>query len=824
MTKLGKRLMYLSTLSFLVLGLTGCGGSGGSVDMVSVDDLTADLNLRFANENDQYEFMEPRIDVPRDYAFTFPISEEAIMIFAENSANEEEGMFQMSEVLRIYRDSAFTQEVAFSANWASEAREEAMISPMRNPVFPLRDPGVGGNLFPQGEFNDWGNANQYFLVQYYDFITGEAFDRPQVTVFNIATEIPGSVRVDFNVTEDGIAGLTWAEIPGAEEYAVVAVRENRDGRSSGRTVELLHRTSDTYWNDVHGRRDNSNFETSQATRNIDALFGEYMSDPSEAEWTLEEFLAQDWDFEEPRHADHYLYLAVIAMNSEGTSSISNLINVRDVASQVPSRIALNLNEGGIRPSGSENARGSVEADVLLAPSHVWMIMADGSARQHLVVYNTDITQERTTHMVYFEADEDGNIAHDDNGEPIIDRMEETPTLIVPFNIEGTNFQGYIQVVDHDQENYELELEELVARQEGLRSRTGDIPRSVDLSAEIDEEDKGEVATELRSGFEPRSSSPLSAYLAIQMFNGQTRISLADFPQAADHEYLVEAWFEAVLQNPLVLGARSFQLDRVTGDLFITYDQDAAIQQHQQEAIIARVDEIVDEIITPGMTELEMQTAINDFLIENATYDWGALENAERNNFMHVDPEYYDSFTAYGILINGVGVCSGYADAFTLIADAAGLDSVIVTGFLQGSLPHAWNRVSIDGNWYTLDVTNNDNEFFPNAFFNLSDAEAATILTEDTQWRLNSEIPRYVAHSDAPSEFYRYNNLFFDQHDIVDVLVEGLLQDGVANYRTDVMLTDDQFLRIAEEVIRRGGFDPNALLGGHFLGIIYLTID
>ena len=827
MSKLGKRLVYLSALCFLVLGLTACTGSGTSrsEDLVSVEDLTADLNLRFATEDSRYEFMEPLMDVPRDYAFTFPITEEAIMIFAENSVNPEEGMFQMSEVLRVYRDSSFTQEVSILAEWATEAREEVSISPFRTPVFPVSDPAVGGNLFSQGEWNDWGNANQYFLVQYYDFITGEEFDRPQVTVFNIATEIPGSVRVDFNIREDGIAGLTWAEIPGAEEYAVVAVRESQDGRSTRRQIELLYRTSETHWHDVHTAAggENSNFNLSRITSNIDTLFGEYMSDPNDAQWTLEEFLAQDWNLEESRFAGYNHYLAVIAINTEGTSSISNLIDIRDVAAQVPIAVARHLNEGGIRPFG-DHSRGEVEEDVLLAPTHAWVIMADGSATQHLIVYDIGMTQERSQLIGQFEADEDGNIAHDDDGNPVIDGIDETPMLIIPYHIEGTNFRGHVRVIDHDQEGYQDELEELVIRQDGLRSRTGDIARTVDLNAEVDEDEKGETATELRSDFEPRSSSPLSAYLAVQMFNGQTRISLADFPEAADHEYLVEAWFEAVLQNPLVLGARSFQLDRLTGDLFVTYDQDASVQQRQQEAIMIRVEEIVDEIIAPGMTDLEMQTAINHFLIEHATYDWGALDNAEQNHFMFVDPEYYDSFTAYGILINGVGVCSGYADAFTLIADAAGLESVIVTGFLQGSLPHAWNRVNIEGNWYTLDVTNNDNEHFPNAFFNLSDAEAATILTEDNQWRLNRELHRYVARSDASSEFYRYNNLFFDEDEIIDILVEGLLQEGEATYRTNVMLTEDQFFRIAEEVIRRGRLDPNTVFGGYFLGIIHLFVE
>lgn len=67
----------------------------------------------------------------------------------------------------------------------------------------------------------------------------------------------------------------------------------------------------------------------------------------------------------------------------------------------------------------------------------------------------------------------------------------------------------------------------------------------------------------------------------------------------------------------------------------------------------------------------------------------------------VDERFYDSFTAYGILMDGVGVCAGYSAAFKLLADAAGIESIVVTGYLDGSLPHAWNKVRIDGEWYIV---------------------------------------------------------------------------------------------------------------------------
>jgi len=840
-------------------------------ERVSVENIVADLTYRFARV-DGFDYTEPMFNLSRDHEFIFEFTPEARDRLWELYGDDDEGIAATDFIL-VYRDSAFTQRVAANANADTDSFADAnyiTLSPFRKPVFSIFDPTSGGFLFHRGEFNDWGNANQYYIVRLYDFTTGERLQRPLVTVFSIATEIAGAPRIEFNVNEDGVAGLVWSPVPGATEYAVVRVMENRDGHSPRRSASLMYRTTETQWHDditglmTTGRVNGSFNFLILGTYSIDWAFNYYMNHEDGGQMSLEEFIdfSQHWDLEHERHEDVIWYFGVIAMNSEGTSSISNLLDIRALAPQVPLRVATHLNEGGITPINylehmnmfselqlfrfapfryqyrDDISVAVVDYEVSLAPSHVWIIMANGKVSQHLVNYHIEMATEQTVL--------DGDVEFDEEGEVhLLGDLREIPTLIIPYRIEGTPFRGFVQVIRHNEETFEEELLELEVRQEALRVRTGGLQRNVnlnpteevmdlDVEAEDDlteeDDDLGEirdrdrnrfaedtVASYLRDDFEIFAHSRLSAFLALQMLNSQIRVNLDDFPEASDHEYLVEAWFEAVLQNPLILGARGMQLCQRTGDLLITYDQDTATQRRQQNAIIERVNEIIDQIITPEMTGLEIQTAINYFLIESTTYDYGALENAASNNFTHVDSEFFDSFTAYGILIHGVGVCSGYADAFTLLARRAGLESVIVTGFLQGSLPHAWNRVNINGQWYTLDVTNNNNQFFPNAFFNLSDQEAAILLTEDDQWMLNRELPTYVATSDALAEYYRYNNRFFQVEEIVDALVRGVNAYGTATYRTSALLTEEQFQAIMQEVIQRTG-NPN-LVGGHFIGVI-----
>ncbi len=65
---------------------------------------------------------------------------------------------------------------------------------------------------------------------------------------------------------------------------------------------------------------------------------------------------------------------------------------------------------------------------------------------------------------------------------------------------------------------------------------------------------------------------------------------------------------------------------------------------------------------------------------------------------------YLKHTAYGALVNGEAVCEGYAKAYKLLLNKMGIECDVVINF-----EHAWNVVCLDGEWYMVDVTNDDND-------------------------------------------------------------------------------------------------------------------
>lgn len=131
----------------------------------------------------------------------------------------------------------------------------------------------------------------------------------------------------------------------------------------------------------------------------------------------------------------------------------------------------------------------------------------------------------------------------------------------------------------------------------------------------------------------------------------------------------------------------------------------------QELVQARHDweEAVDNIlqgITPDMSEYEREKMIHDRLALQVVYQ--ESENAHN---------------AYGALVEGVAVCEGYAKAFQSLLYEVGIQCLFVTGqgiSSSGTEPHGWNLVKIDGQYYYVDLTWDDqNSRIFYAYFNVT---------------------------------------------------------------------------------------------------------
>lgn len=152
----------------------------------------------------------------------------------------------------------------------------------------------------------------------------------------------------------------------------------------------------------------------------------------------------------------------------------------------------------------------------------------------------------------------------------------------------------------------------------------------------------------------------------------------------------------------------------------TYSMTGDELQDAQTAFNQAIDLMLARL-TPGMGEYEKEKALHDMLAVQVSYISGA-----------------NAHNAYGALVEGKAVCEGYAEALQCLLQRVGIQSVEIFGY--GINPatgtgeaHAWNAVRIDGEYYLVDLTWNDQDtILFHAYFN----QTRAILDEDhEQWRV-----------------------------------------------------------------------------------------
>ncbi len=98
------------------------------------------------------------------------------------------------------------------------------------------------------------------------------------------------------------------------------------------------------------------------------------------------------------------------------------------------------------------------------------------------------------------------------------------------------------------------------------------------------------------------------------------------------------------------------------------------------------------VIKPGMSDLEKAIVLHDYLAVHCEYDKERLADKTIP---------YISYTAYGVLVEHIAVCQGYALTYKYLLNQVGIDCYMVT---SDSMNHAWNLIVLDGEYYQVDVT------------------------------------------------------------------------------------------------------------------------
>lgn len=263
----------------------------------------------------------------------------------------------------------------------------------------------------------------------------------------------------------------------------------------------------------------------------------------------------------------------------------------------------------------------------------------------------------------------------------------------------------------------------------------------------------------------------------------------------DHDFLYEMFYsdypEYFWVNNGHNGA-SLKGDKLT--LKPSYSMTGSTLTSAKSAYNSKVTELTSGL--SGKSDYEKAKILHDRVINTVTYV--SREGKDQN--------------AYNALVEGKAVCNGYARAYQHLMNEVG----IPTWFVRGSsinpttntpIPHAWNIVKLDGQWYYTDVTWDDqgeNTFYE--YLNITTSKMAQGHTLDADYA--ALVPQATAND---ANFYKKEGREFHSYDQTK-LIDLLKKD---NNKTQIYINGDvdnflnsvksNLLSIGEQLGGKGAF-------------------
>lgn len=242
-----------------------------------------------------------------------------------------------------------------------------------------------------------------------------------------------------------------------------------------------------------------------------------------------------------------------------------------------------------------------------------------------------------------------------------------------------------------------------------------------------------AATATTIAYKASNQSELTQILQDSISTLQTAVQIKlDYPDALDNfEDAVNKALNAIEKSTGLCNLLKSWQYRGT-DSAVTVKLTYRYSASQLNQLKSERDRIISGYIKASMSDYDKEKVLHDYIIEHSRYDYQNLVNNT------LPP---DSYTAYGVLLKGSGVCQGYAEAMNILARKAGLETIMISGsaYNNGSLEsHAWNLIKINGGYYHLDVTWDDpvdedgTDHLLYTYFNLNDKE----MQKDHSWQGN----------------------------------------------------------------------------------------
>lgn len=553
-------------------------------------------------------------------------------------------------------------------------------------------------------------------MQYNDLKTGKLLEKPIVHTY-IVNDKEDTIKaplISSRITEDGFLEVSWEKVENATKYYIINntyyineyIPDEIQHESS-----IIGETTDTKW--ISNEKDRENLVVNNSIRSINVKDEdtEYYSVKNNIKSSIDVANDKDLPFDPSN-------ITVIATNGTDYSKISNAIQTSSIFSNLTHKIARNIWEDKLSNTKQAFIYDSVEQ----LPPHAAVSMVNGKVK--FIPYE-------------IEMDKVG--------------INKVGKLIIPIKIKGSNLRDTL-VIETPPADYK---EKITAFNEKLTKSALNGTTEFDFKQVSEINLKSKVVSDKLPEVKDQvfATTAMGHFIAANLIDNVDIIDLKDFPNNGDRASLWDTVKEAYSQNPTVAYVENISVSRDGRYLEIVYvEKDRETRIRKQNEIREKLDKVAEDIKKSTSDPIEQLRKINNYICENGEYDFEALAKfkeviSQKLSTKPLVRQYEDVFTTYGIAVKNKGVCASYANSFNYLAKKVGLESIYVTGYIQGNTDtgHAWNAVKLNNEWRYFDSTWNDGN--PNArekYFNLKMEDQAFAETHSLKddYILKTNIDNY----------------------------------------------------------------------------------
>lgn len=639
----------------------------------------------------------------------------------------------------------------------------------------------------------WGCAPIYYICIRCDVNDPEAvwLEQPEIIPFTVASE---SEVPDVEGIVDDTGGLTlrWKPVEGAEYYTVYHYysRETWSGESNetDRGAENGYRDG-VFWS--IGETKETEFSDFDGSKGVEWLGEEDTEEAGEQEESDKKtftFLGKPLSNLWSQNAGIYGSFFVTATVDGKESNLSASIETADL--KIPYEF-------------ESNPFYEVYDGIDALPDRFPVVNIDGSVMLRPVYYRL---RRRADTMSMYDFQIKGTLL----GGIVLLCEEDGDSL--PTVISKSGNTVYLNTNSQLNKVPSMAVKSILEREESLED-----------AQNLYEVVKEQTLKSIHEGNEERMAVPdekvrvfadsaEEAWLAYGLLAGEEEISLKAFPDLQNPYILEDVFLKVCHQNPYILGVSSYYYDYDSISLKVSYCYSKREISRRQRKIYERGKDITEKIIREDMTDEEKERQLYLWLENNCRYAEGEWERAKEQDFIKegADTGMEDSLNAYGALIKGEAMCQGYAGAFQILGDMAGLEVRTANGYLNGNIPHAWNLVKLDDSWYQTDCSSNGNTTGIPFYLYNSDLEHARLsgyyLLED--FLLNGEMELLEEENgDSSKEYYKANGFVADNMDEIEEIIEEQMDRiYISFYYEGTEFDEDKLIQIVRRVFFKSGME------------------